>query len=69
MAFSRLVVNFNLKEYNGLANMLDAEQLRFASGEHRILSFKFAPKNDRVQRTIEVSIERPNDRSLTRVFD
>jgi hypothetical protein len=53
--FSQLVVYFNLKEYDGLANVTDPEQLKFSPNEQRILSFNFAPKTDHVQRTLEVT--------------
>jgi hypothetical protein len=46
-----------LKEYDGLANVTDAKQLKFSPGEQRILSFNFAPKTDHVQRTLEVKIQ------------
>jgi hypothetical protein len=52
--FSQLSVNFNLKEYDGLANITDSDRLKFSSGEQRILSFNFAPKTDHIQRTLEV---------------
>ena len=54
IAFNQLTVYFNLKEYDGLANTIDPEQLKFSSGEQRILSFNFAPKSDQIQRTLEV---------------
>jgi len=52
--FSQLSVYFNLKEYDGLANITDSEQLKLSSGEQRILSFNFVPKGDHIQRTLEV---------------
>jgi hypothetical protein len=56
MNFTRLSVQFNLKDYDGLANLFDIEQLRFQSNEHRIYTFQFAPKRDHVQRTLEVKM-------------
>jgi hypothetical protein len=52
--FDRLSVNFNLKEYDGQANINEADQLKFQYGEHRILTFTFAPRTDHAQRTLEV---------------
>jgi hypothetical protein len=52
--FNQLIVYFNLKEYDGLANITDSEKLKFSPGEQRILTFNFTPKNDHVQRTLEV---------------
>jgi len=37
--FSELLTYFNLNEYDGLANVTNAEQLKFSSGEQRILTF------------------------------
>ena len=56
MEFSQLIVHFNLKEYDGLADITSPEQLKFASGEQRILPFHFAPKTDHVQRALEVTL-------------
>ncbi|CAF2858872.1 unnamed protein product [Rotaria sp. Silwood2] len=53
--FSELSVHFNLKEYDGLANVTDAEQLKFSRGEQRIINFNFAPKRDHVQRLLEIT--------------
>lgn len=52
--FNQLIVHFNIKDYDGLANLTDSEQLKFSSDEHRILTFNFQPKNDHVQRALEV---------------
>lgn len=53
--FSRLAVHFNLKEYDGQANIVDSEQLKFAPEEYRMFTFTFDPKNDHVQRSLEVT--------------
>jgi tetratricopeptide (TPR) repeat protein len=53
--FNQLIVYFNLKEYDGLANITDSEKLKFSPGEQRILTFNFTPKNDHVQRTLEIA--------------
>ena len=53
--FNQLLVYFSLKEYDGLANVTDAKQLSFAPNEQRVLSFNFTPKNDHIQRTLEVT--------------
>ncbi|CAF3408620.1 unnamed protein product [Rotaria sp. Silwood1] len=52
--FSQLSIHFNLKEYDGSANVTNSEQLKFSPGEHRILNFNFAPKSDHVQRILEI---------------
>lgn len=54
IAFSQLQVHFNLKEYDSLASTTDPKQLQFSPGEQRVLSFNFTPKNDHIQRALEV---------------
>ncbi|UJR26957.1 hypothetical protein I4U23_008264 [Adineta vaga] len=53
--FNQLLVSFSLKEYDGLANITDPKQLSFAPNEQRILSFNFTPKNDHIQRILEIT--------------
>ena len=60
IGFSQLHVHFNLKEYDSSADTTDPEQLKFSPGEQRVLSFHFTPKNEHVQRPLEVK-KKPKD--------
>ncbi|CAF4324198.1 unnamed protein product, partial [Adineta steineri] len=53
--FDQLLVYFNLKEYDDLANVTDVEKLKFSPNEQRILTFNFTPRGDHVQRTLEIT--------------
>lgn len=52
--FNRLTVNFNLKEYDAQANIIDNEQLKFIPDQYQMFTFNFNPKNDHVQRALEI---------------
>jgi len=52
--FNRLTINFNLKEYDGQANIIDSEQLKFTPDQYQMFTFNINPKNDHVQRSLEV---------------
>ncbi|CAF0955109.1 unnamed protein product [Adineta steineri] len=61
--FDQLLVYFNLKEYDDLANVTDVEKLKFSPNEQRILTFNFTPRGDHVQRTLEIEKTYSQDQS------